>query len=658
MASNANNAHPVVPEGFLVCGTCKAQIKVGSGGVANLQENHEGKPKCLARKRENDLVEKFGPKPVKKKPVFAPLNSYFFKPKQIVPSKVAAPPSLHGTPVTPADPRSIPDAHVAEADYHIPSVPPAVSTEAQDLLVGLWAKMELIPSHAPHANSTHPLAEFSFDPQADVSLMQQTYDDDWAEHLEPMFKRAFGWGEFDAKYLMNLARRGRYGLDGLHQFLCYFVERRGLLGVRIQEYVAALMSAIEMRFPSANSAAVRTGAKSVADTEIIRLPPMSEDFHAPVLDDLRPCVGIEIRFPVGKSHHSDYPFGLHRQYSLPWDYYSKGDRFFIQAQACARGLCPVGNTCVHCTRILSHTVLKGIFQRLQSGVPEHTPYSFMPSSVLIDLLRRKSDLYRGLKLTRLNDLRALTSKTGSSTNTNIAQLVRACLNNHVGIRGLVERYQRACQDLYSPKGFSEDDVMLGLLVLRLGGARLAGIVHRAIGLPGISTLRTHTIIRPLRPSPAMPTRAEIEANIDACAEAEPESTGPPIIIHRVLMLDEIALQPRPRWDDRTNMILGACREHAHKVSLELNTAADLESEESMPLSEGDDFGPEITQPDSPGPIPASYPDEDDETIEYLDGSEIPEARQMEIATLETELQHPEIENHPPTDPAALLPVET
>ena len=117
--------------------------------------------------------------------------------------------------------------------------------------------------------------------------------------------------------------------------------------------------------------------------------------------------------------------------------------------------------------------------------------------------------------------------------------------------------------------------MLMLLVLRLGGARLAGIVHRALGLPGLSTIRSNTIIRPLRPSPGFPTIEEIEANIDACAEGKPEYFGPPMIIHRVLMLDEIAIEKRPRLDDKTNMILGAYRECCSKVSLELNTEADL-----------------------------------------------------------------------------------
>ena len=46
--------------------------------------------------------------------------------------------------------------------------------------------------------------------------------------------------------------------------------------------------------------------------------------------------------------------------------------------------------------------------------------------------------------------------------------------------------------------------------------------------------------------------------------------------HQVLMLDEIAIEKRPRWDDRTNMILGMCREHSKAIPLEFNTEKELD----------------------------------------------------------------------------------
>ncbi|KAF8169580.1 hypothetical protein K438DRAFT_1537109, partial [Mycena galopus ATCC 62051] len=125
-----------------------------------------------------------------------------------------------------------------------------------------------------------------------------------------------------------------------------------------------------------------------------------------------PCIGMEIASPHGKSHHTDYPFALHQKYTLSWDYYSKGERFFIQSQKCTRCLCTLGQLCGPCTDVLSDSVLKGILQRIKFGMPDNTPFTYMPIGVLIDSLRTKAHQYRGLKLTRLNDLRTLASKIG------------------------------------------------------------------------------------------------------------------------------------------------------------------------------------------------------------------------------------------------------
>ncbi|KAJ6626373.1 hypothetical protein B0H10DRAFT_2161558 [Mycena sp. CBHHK59/15] len=198
----------------------------------------------------------------------------------------------------------------------------------------------------------------------------------------------------------------------------------------------------------------------------------------------------------------------------------------------------------------------------------------MPIGTLIETLNVVRKLSG--KIAALDEHKQFVMAVASGRVERVAQLVQACLNNGVGIRGILERYQRACREVYNPKGFTEDDMMLGLLLLRLGGARVAGILHRAKGLPGLSTLGKNTVIRPLRASPGMPTIEEVEDNNEACAEGEPESTGPPVILHRNLMMDEIAVEKRPRWDDKTNNILGACRECSHKVSFQLNTAADLE----------------------------------------------------------------------------------
>jgi hypothetical protein len=42
------------------------------------------------------------------------------------------------------------------------------------------------------------------------------------------------------------------------------------------------------------------------------------------------------------------------------------------------------------------------------------------------------------------------------------------------------------------------------------------------------------------------------------------------------MIDESAIERRARYDDRTNKVVGVCRQHGYKVPLDLETEKDLE----------------------------------------------------------------------------------
>ncbi|KAJ7498368.1 hypothetical protein B0H11DRAFT_1909401 [Mycena galericulata] len=515
-------------ESTLPCPQCLRDVPVGTGGESNLQR-HIGSAKCNKNKNEK----------LKKTTKNASLFSYLVPKVKVplVPPTVAAPAPVKGPrfiPVTaPNDTGPEPleeldlemfrDLRQNLAAERIPVSETCI--HALTLLRQLRAKLTNIPAHSPLANSMHPLASFAVNPAAEYE--QRNAEDDWDQILHPMLRRAFGQGELDPVLSGNYINLGEYGLSGFCAFFESYITEREVKGHQLMPYFEFLIQGIEIRFPSSNdSVASRLEPRVVYDELHRALPTASEDYALEVQKTVT-CVGIQLGFPRGRSHHVDYPFGLHQHYDLPWDYYSQGDKKIDQ------------------TRSLKLTKLNVVRKLLG-------------------------------KMAALDDHKQFVMAIASGRVERVAQLVQACLNNGVGIRGLLERYQSACQMVYNPKGFTEDDTMLGLLILRLGGARLAGIVHRAKGLPGLSTLRKHTVIRPLRASPGMPTVQEIEDNIDAFAEAEPESTGVPVIVHRILMMDEIAVEQRPRWDDKTNMILGACRECSHKVSLELNTADDLE----------------------------------------------------------------------------------
>ncbi|KAJ7155332.1 hypothetical protein C8R46DRAFT_1196801 [Mycena filopes] len=564
-----------------ICPDCDFVVKIPYGARRNL-ETHQASENCTTRR-----VAKNNPKPIG-----GPMSRYLVQRTPLVPPTVSAPlpaqgpmfktvsaPSGTGPQVQQEDGGDLLNNFLATGSV---SITPCA--EAENLMRRLRGKMGNIPEHSPLADWSHPLAIF-----ASKGTPDREPTGDWHRVLQPLLNQVFGVGDL---YLGNSAQyinTGEYGLDGFCDFFDIFITERGLRGEDIEVYFDFLTRGIERRFPSKTSMAVRT-APQLAGDELHRALPRAGEDHALESQKSMPCSGLILGFPSGRSHHTDYPFGLHQQYALTWDYYSKRDQFFVQSHSCIQAMVVPGKACRPCDGIMRNDIFRGVVQRIMHGYLENIPLIYLPIAALMDVARKKTEQCRGLKLTKLNIVRKLAGKmnaldehkqlvmaVASGKVQRVAQLVQACLSNGVGIAGIVERYHRACREVYNPKGFTEDDMMLGLLMLRLGGARVAGILHRATGLPGLSTLRKNTVIRPLRGSPGMPTVREIEENIEACAVGEPESdsSGPVVIVHQVLMMDEFAVEPRPRWDDKTNMIIGVSRESSHKVSLELNTADDL-----------------------------------------------------------------------------------
>ncbi|KAF8258591.1 hypothetical protein EI94DRAFT_1774150 [Lactarius quietus] len=162
-----------------------------------------------------------------------------------------------------------------------------------------------------------------------------------------------------------------------------------------------------------------------------------------------------------------------------------------------------------------------------------------------------------------------------------------------GIKTLIHQYECAAEKLYRPMGYSNEDLMRSIVMLRLGRARVVEFTHHSLSLLSISTIRCNTVLQPLTVSPAVPTLVEIEQNISLChsglagmdssdnhlsnhldshqdSHARPEGLlgG---CVHQVLMLDELAIKQRVCWDDSTNKFLGICHEHSHQIPLKFTS---------------------------------------------------------------------------------------
>jgi hypothetical protein len=112
-------------------------------------------------------------------------------------------------------------------------------------------------------------------------------------------------------------------------------------------------------------------------------------------------------------------------------------------------------------------------------------------------------------------------------------------------------------------------------VLKIGGPRLAFAVSKALHLPSISTVHDRLNLPHLLPSIGFPTRDEILKNIESYFGSHmlQSSSHPKSGVS--LMIDEVAIEPRPRYDVHQDAVVGICREHANEGALRhLSTRGD------------------------------------------------------------------------------------
>ena len=286
------------------------------------------------------------------------------------------------------------------------------------------------------------------------------------------------------------------------------------------------------------------------------------------------CAGYHLSFPKGQQSHTSYPFALHTLMSLPWDCGTRKGAFVLTSHSCS-GKAEVNGHCQACDNLRNNENLKKIIVRYTNGIYENTQLVYHGIAGLIDVVHRKMSTIDVLRLHHLNDVRKLVGHEGTidvhkqmlmalsmQPIPRIDRVLRVTFKHGNGIHLMLELIKRAAEGTYHPKGFDEEDDLQALLFLQLGGTRVANIAHRIFGTPSVSVIHTCTTIPQILPSPAFQTRFEIEHNVAACFEGLLDIIGASgKCAHVVLMFDELAVEKWPRWDDKSNKILGVCCEH-------------------------------------------------------------------------------------------------
>jgi len=308
----------------------------------------------------------------------------------------------------------------------------------------------------------------------------------------------------------------------------------------------------------------------------------------------KPCPGYQLHFPQGQQAHTSYPFALHTILPLTWEYSARRDGFFLIAHSCT-GIAGGNGWCKGCGDLVNNDYLQKILARVSNGIHENTPLAFHGVGGLIDIVHRKMQTIDGLRLRCLNDFKKLVGKEGtidiqkqlllaisSQRIPRLDHVLRVGFRRGTGIHAMLEHIKKAAEGTYHPKGFDEEEELQVLLFLRLGGAQVADIAHRIFGTPAVSTIRRRTIIPQIAASPSFPASYEIGCNIAASFKSICDILGASVestqkMLHTVIMFDEISVERRLRWDDKTNKVLGVCREHGQDTNLEFNSEDDLQT---------------------------------------------------------------------------------
>ncbi|KAH9068269.1 hypothetical protein EDB83DRAFT_2222807, partial [Lactarius deliciosus] len=571
------------------CPLCEEEIKVGTAGPQGLVQ-HQGKKKCLAtiKKKKQDAE-------IAKKPT---LWSYLRREdsshtatdlareaerKETESSSRVVRARVGGCEATPAR-RGCRDAWLLLDRLHneIGKVPDDVLEDGE---------------------GNEPSYELSgYNKMAALSICADVPQDELWENVNPGLDRILGFRR-PQEEIVAMVRCSRVGLQGLYEYLEVLVEEGGVVGGLLEGKVTALLMAMELDRPRTATQALLTIPLPIPGTRELPIEVLEnkEMARTPARGSIssrkrstratkpttNPCSGAYLAMPDGVLPYSAYPFMLHEVFALPWHIHLVGPRMSIQSIHCAGVRETSSDSCQACSQLLTHRIVEGILHRISNGIHTNTVYAYQPIGGLIEILQKKCAMLDGLRFKQLSISRTLATRArtvgqyeqlvmamSEGTVNRMDALLRAGLNRGVGVRGMMELLDRARNGLYKPKNFTEEERSRGLLFLRLGGARVASLAHQTLGVPTLSTLRYgSSTVTSLSPSAGFPTRSEIQGNIRAAFK---NSSGSGACGY-VLMIDEIKVEERMRWDPSTDKILGLCWEHTEHVGLDFCSMSDAKA---------------------------------------------------------------------------------
>ncbi|KAJ6550561.1 hypothetical protein B0H10DRAFT_2379639 [Mycena sp. CBHHK59/15] len=571
------------------CDVCNRNLNLGKGGDANWNihlssKEHRGKVKIAQELGKTPLISSFfAAQPPRIPLAHAPPIASTSRSNNTASttSKFDSGPVSDSTNATPTATiihiDVAPDEHATYFDSDIPPHPMDLDTRTI-LLRRLQITVSTLPVTVPLGCNTDLLAAFCVDPVTLVGREKDAIASAWEDVIHDILD-TLTWSKDERRYrtsieLSHLIKRGELGMMAFSTWVekCFF-------GLNID---AGMM---ESRLERVIQAMILLGATTTVEPLIPLDHPMPQPPAKSVVKSkptplLAGCPGQELPLKDGKASFLSYPLAIHSERQLPWGV-EFGPRLIIRSYECKRRAQKSG-VCYECNKLLRHGIVKGIIERNATGTHPNTPFAYLTADDAQFLLRKKNDQINALKLSGLMLAQTLLVRAthlaahsrlqiavGRGDVPRIHSIVANCMKNGDSIFTCVEKILRASNSNFSDKSYTRAENQQAYLLWKVGGQACAELGHRCFGLPSVSTVRRHIGTKPLTVSPGAPTMREMHENLDAafpipCPLPSDGSIGPGFQI----MVDEIKVEGRMRWDPRSNMILGLCREHTRDFDLE------------------------------------------------------------------------------------------
>lgn len=154
-------------------------------------------------------------------------------------------------------------------------------------------------------------------------------------------------------------------------------------------------------------------------------------------------------------------------------------------------------------------------------------------------------------------------------------LVSQCLKCKAGVGEVIRTIERSVEQTYHARSYTDMDLDMALLTLRLGGRALLYAFNQYISLPTIRTLQRARVFTKLLPCLGRPRKEEVLWNMaqvfDPRKHLLNSNAQRKFCSGWVFVWDEVALEPLITYWPHADSAGGGAHEDADKVSMRLST---------------------------------------------------------------------------------------